>query len=72
LEEVLLEMENPDIWSNPETAQALGKEKSTLAVKCWMRAVNSATCTLVEPVSPSEDWYCLMIACVSIDISVML
>jgi peptide chain release factor 2 len=29
LEEVLLEMENPNIWSNPETAQALGKEKST-------------------------------------------
>jgi bacterial peptide chain release factor 2 (bRF-2) len=28
LEEVLLEMENPDIWSNPETAQALGQEKS--------------------------------------------
>ena len=34
LEEVLLEMENPDIWSNPETAQALGKEKSTLESIC--------------------------------------
>jgi peptide chain release factor 2 len=34
LEEVLLEMENPNIWSNPETAQALGKEKSTLESIC--------------------------------------
>ncbi|MDC9715412.1 MAG: peptide chain release factor 2, partial [Gammaproteobacteria bacterium] len=34
LEEVLLEMENPDIWSNPEVAQALGKEKSTLESIC--------------------------------------
>ncbi|CAC9527003.1 Peptide chain release factor 2 @ programmed frameshift-containing [uncultured Gammaproteobacteria bacterium] len=34
LEGVLLEMENPDIWSNPETAQALGKEKSTLESIC--------------------------------------
>jgi hypothetical protein len=33
-----------------------------------MRAVNKATCTLVEPVSPSVDWYSLIIACVSIDI----
>jgi peptide chain release factor 2 len=34
LEEVLLEMENPDIWSNPETAQALGQEKSKLESIC--------------------------------------
>lgn len=34
LEEVLLEMENPDIWSNPETAQALGQEKSKLESVC--------------------------------------
>lgn len=34
LEEVLLEMESPDIWSNPETAQALGREKSTLESIC--------------------------------------
>ncbi|WP_138120949.1 peptide chain release factor 2 [Bathymodiolus heckerae thiotrophic gill symbiont] len=34
LEEVLLEMENPDIWSNPAVAQALGKEKSTLEPIC--------------------------------------
>jgi len=27
LEEVLLELENPDVWSNPEHAQSLGKEK---------------------------------------------
>ena len=30
LEEVLLELENPDIWNDPESAQQLGKEKSTL------------------------------------------
>ncbi len=34
LEEVLLEMENPDIWSNPETAQTLGQEKSKLESIC--------------------------------------
>ncbi len=34
LEEVLLEMENPDIWSNPDIAQALGKEKSKLELIC--------------------------------------
>lgn len=34
LEEVLLEMENPDVWANPEIAQALGKEKSTLEAIC--------------------------------------
>ncbi|SMN17365.1 Peptide chain release factor 2; programmed frameshift-containing [uncultured Candidatus Thioglobus sp.] len=34
LEEVLLEMENPDIRSNPAVAQALGKEKSTLESIC--------------------------------------
>ena len=30
LEEVLLELENPDIWSEPEKAQQLGREKSSL------------------------------------------
>ncbi|MFT7673297.1 MAG: peptide chain release factor 2 [Gammaproteobacteria bacterium] len=30
LEEVLLELENPDIWENPEKAQALGREKAML------------------------------------------
>ena len=30
LEEVLLELENPDIWANPEQAQQLGKEKASL------------------------------------------
>ncbi len=34
LEEVLLELENPDIWSNLEVAQALSKEKSTLETVC--------------------------------------
>jgi len=30
LEEVMLELENPDIWSNPEHAQQLGKQKASL------------------------------------------
>lgn len=30
LEEVLLELENPDIWSEPEKAQQLGKDKARL------------------------------------------
>jgi peptide chain release factor 2 len=30
LEEVLRELENPEVWSNPEQAQALGKEKVAL------------------------------------------
>ncbi len=34
LEEVLLEMENPDVWSKPEQAQALGQEKSKLESIC--------------------------------------
>jgi peptide chain release factor 2 len=34
LEEVLLEMENPNIWENQETALALAQEKSTLENLC--------------------------------------
>ncbi len=30
LEEVMLELENPDVWSDPERAQQLGKEKASL------------------------------------------
>jgi len=30
LEEVLLELENPDIWDKPEVAQQLGRDKATL------------------------------------------
>jgi peptide chain release factor 2 len=30
LEEVMLELENPDIWSNPQHAQQLGKQKARL------------------------------------------
>ena len=30
LEEVMLELENPDIWSDPEHAQQLGREKASL------------------------------------------
>ena len=34
LEEVKLELENPEIWSEPEKAQALGKEKVALENLC--------------------------------------
>ncbi|SHN89880.1 Peptide chain release factor 2; programmed frameshift-containing [Bathymodiolus heckerae thiotrophic gill symbiont] len=34
LEEVLLEMENPDVWSKPEVAQSLSQEKSSLETIC--------------------------------------
>ena len=34
LEEVKLELENPDVWSNPETAQSLGKERVKLDHLC--------------------------------------
>jgi len=43
LEEVLLEMENPNVWSNPETAQALSKEKSTLENICGVFDQANAT-----------------------------
>ena len=42
LEEVLRELENPDIWSNPEQAQALGKEKTQLENVCNTFAKASA------------------------------
>ena len=34
LEEVLLEMENPEIWSNPDEAQLLSQEKIKLENIC--------------------------------------
>ncbi len=34
LEEVLLEMENPALWSNPDEAQALSREKVKLENIC--------------------------------------
>jgi len=34
LEEVLLEMENPELWSNPEEAQRLSQEKVKLETIC--------------------------------------
>jgi len=42
LEEVLRELENPDIWSNPDQAQALGKEKTHLENVCNTFAKASA------------------------------
>ncbi|WP_100551051.1 peptide chain release factor 2 [Caedibacter taeniospiralis] len=32
LDEVLMELENPEIWNDPENAQALGKEKTALGM----------------------------------------
>ncbi len=46
LEEVLLEMEDPDIWSNPKIAQSLGKEKSTLKSIC--QTFNNANVILAD------------------------
>ena len=36
LEEVKLELENPDVWSNPEKAQSLGKERVQLDNFCLL------------------------------------
>lgn len=43
---LLLEMENPDIWSNPETAQTLSKERSTL--EFISRTFNNANAILED------------------------
>ena len=43
LEEVKLELENPDVWSNPEKAQSLGKEKVQLDNLCETFASSSST-----------------------------
>ncbi len=45
LEEVLLELENPDIWADPATAQSLGQEKSKLAAICQALTQSGATLT---------------------------
>ncbi|MDG2395420.1 peptide chain release factor 2 [Candidatus Thioglobus sp.] len=59
LEEVLLEMENPDIWSNPEVAQALSREKTTLENVCqtFIQADNilSAASELLEMAQSEND-----------------
>lgn len=59
LEEVLLEMENPDIWSNPEVAQALSQEKTTLENVCqtFIQADNilSAASELLEMAQSEND-----------------
>lgn len=43
LEEVKLELENPDVWSNPEKAQSLGKEKVQLDNLCKTFLSSSST-----------------------------
>jgi peptide chain release factor 2 len=45
LEEVLLEMQNPDIWSNPDEAQALGQEKAKLENICQTFELSKNTLT---------------------------
>ncbi len=43
LDEVKLELENPDVWSNPEKAQSLGKEKVQLDNLCGTFSSSSST-----------------------------
>ena len=43
LDEVKLELENPDVWSNPEKAQSLGKEKVQLDNLCENFSSSSST-----------------------------
>ena len=43
LEEVRLELENPEIWSDPEKAQSLGKEKVELKNLCEAFSYSSST-----------------------------
>ena len=45
LEEVRLELENPEIWSNPEKAQSLGKEKVELENLCEAFSYSSSILT---------------------------
>ena len=45
LEEVRLELENPEIWSNPEKAQSLGKEKVELENLCESFSYSSSILT---------------------------
>ena len=59
LEEVMLELENPDIWSNPERAQQLGKEKAGLeavvsGLDHGLQALHDAT-ELLELAAGEED-----------------
>lgn len=59
LEEVLRELENPDIWSNPEEAQALGKEKTQLDNTCNIFAkafaILSDAVELIEMAEAEDD-----------------
>jgi len=59
LEEVQLELENPDIWSDPPRAQQLGKEKASLeavvaGLDTALQALGDAT-ELLELAAAEED-----------------
>ncbi|MCG6890389.1 MAG: peptide chain release factor 2 [Gammaproteobacteria bacterium] len=59
LEEVLLELENPDVWSDPTRAQQLGKDKSALetvvdGLATAMQALDDAT-ELLELAVAEDD-----------------
>ena len=43
LEAVKLELENPDVWSNPEKAQSLGKERVQLDNLCETFSTSNST-----------------------------
>ncbi len=59
LEEVLLEIQNPDIWSQPKLAQALGKEQSKLETICQtfeqVRTILSDAKELLEMAESEQD-----------------
>ena len=59
LEEVQLELENPDVWSDPPRAQQLGKEKASLesvvgGLETALQALGDAT-ELLELAAAEED-----------------
>ena len=59
LEEVLLELENPDVWSDPPRAQQLGKEKASLesvvaGLENALQALEDAS-ELLELAAAEED-----------------
>ena len=57
LEEVKLELENPDVWSNPEKAQSLGKERVQLDNLCetFSKSNSILSCLLYTSPSPRDS-----------------
>jgi peptide chain release factor 2 len=56
LEEVSLELENPDVWKDPERAQALGKERSQLQrVVMGLDRIGGSTVEAIELAEMARD-----------------